>query len=123
MNAKQKDKRPRPVDFGDIITHLPVRNFFHELIDILSGLHSDVQIRRSPVDIRAEFNGRTICRVVPYRELIHLQVGDTTVWEVRVRDEAGYLEAVHRILETYLALAAAGSKARDRRRFRSVASL
>lgn len=112
MNEKLIEERRRTEEFGRVITNTSVRALFHELLEIVSTLHDGVTIHRSPVDIRAEYAGRTICRVVPYRELIHLQIGDAPVWEVRVRDEAGYLDAVDRILDVFLTVVAGDSGAR-----------
>jgi hypothetical protein len=121
MKAKRNEKQRRSDGFGDVIVNASVRALFHELIEILSNLHGDVVRHCCPVDVRAEFDGRTICRIVPYRELIHLQIGDAPVWEVRIRDEAGYLEAVDRILVVFLSMAAASSSPGHPRRFGSAA--
>jgi len=75
------------------------------MVDHLENLHGDVVVRKSELDLRAEFAGRTICRVVPYRELLHVQIGDTVVWETRVKTETGFMEAMGRILEAFLKLA------------------
>lgn len=107
MTSQKENHRNRLDDFGESIANLTVRGFFYELLEILSNLGEDVEIGTSPVDIRAELFGKTLCRVVPYRELIHLHVGDDPVWEIRVRNETGHLEAVDRILEVYLAVVAA----------------
>jgi hypothetical protein len=115
MTTEGLDEQRRSDSLGDVIANVAVRGYFHELIEILANLHEDVAVRWSPVDIRAEFAARTICRVVPYRELIHIHVGDAPAWEVRVRDEAGYLEAVDRILDVFLAFVAAGPLADSRR--------
>jgi hypothetical protein len=104
--SRQPNHRSRSDDFGETITNLAVRGYFYELLEILTNLGEDVEINESPVDIRVEYSGNTICRLVPYRELIHLHVGEGPVWEVRIRDEAGYLEAVDRILDVFLFLAA-----------------
>jgi hypothetical protein len=106
MTANRLDDRRRSVKFGDVIANATVRALFHELIDILSNLHEDVEVLKSEVDIRAEYTGITMCRVVPYRELFHLHVGANPIWEVRVRNEASYLDAVDRILDEFLSLAA-----------------
>jgi hypothetical protein len=92
---------------GDVIANVTVRGFFCELVEILADLHERVEIQHGPVDIRAEYAGNCICRIVPYRELIHIQVGEAPAWEVRVRDEAAYLDAIDRILDTYLSIVAA----------------
>jgi hypothetical protein len=87
-----------------------VRGYFYELVKIVSGLNADVDVQYGSVDIRVEYTGKCICRIVPYRELIHLHIGESPVWEVRVRDEAAYLEAVDRILDVYLAIVAEASR-------------
>jgi len=115
MTSRNLNHRSRSDDFGETITNLTVRGYFYELLEILTNLGEDVEIGASPVDIRAEYSGNTICRLVPYRELIHLHVGGGPIWEVRIRDEAGYLEAVDRILDVYLCLAARLSAADSRR--------
>lgn len=113
MTASRPEAReagPRSDNFGDVIANVAVRGFFHELIEIISSLHEDVDVHHSPVDIRAEYAGKCICRIVPYRELVHLHIGESPVWEVRVRDEAGHLEAVDRILDVYLSLVSAAGR-------------
>ena len=106
MTSRNLNHRNQSDDFGETITNLAVRGYFYELLEILTNLGEDVEISASPVDIRVEYSGNTICRLVPYRELIHLHVGHKPVWEVRVRDESGYLEAIDRILDVFLNLVA-----------------
>lgn len=107
MTLQDQNVRSRLDAFGDTITNLTVRGLFVELLDILANLGGDVSVVTSPVDIRAEVHGSTVCRIVPYRELIHIHVGEDPVWEVRVRNETGYLEAVDRIFNVYLKVIAA----------------
>jgi hypothetical protein len=102
MTTENRNEKRHSDRFGDVIDNVTIRGYFHELIDILRGLHEDVAVHLGPVDIRVEYASRTICRVVPYRELIHIHIGDAPVWEVRVRNEAGYLEAVDGILDVFL---------------------
>ncbi len=110
MTARRlQDGRPSG-SFGDIIANVSVRGFYHELVDVLTHLHEDVEVLYSPVDIRAEYCGRTICRIVPYRELVHMQIGDDPVWEVRIRGEAGYLDAVDLIFDVFLELVATAGR-------------
>jgi hypothetical protein len=42
---------------------------------------------------------------VPYRELVHIQVGDSPVWEARIRNERDYLEAVDMMLRAFVRMA------------------
>jgi len=80
---------------------------YDRLVLFLHGLHTDGRVRESGVELRAELGGRLLCRVVPYRELLHIQVGDAPTWEVRVRDEAGFLDAIDRILAVFVRVLAA----------------
>jgi len=116
----ERSQEPRgPDGLGDVIASANVRQLYHALLETLVSLHDGVALRHSAVDVRAEFRGRTFCRIVPYRELVHLQVGEAPVWEVRVRDEVEYLEAVDRILGVFtrLAASAATDAAGAKRRF------
>lgn len=120
MTVRRRQEGRLSGSFGDIIANVSVRGFFHELVDILTHLHEDVEVQYSPVDIRAEYCGRTICRIVPYRELVHMQIGDDPVWEVRIRGEAGYLDAVDLIFDVFLDLVATAGRKPDVYRHRTV---
>ena len=115
MTVVRADQRRPSGKLGDVIANATIRGFFYELIAILTNLHEDVEVQHGPVDIRAEYAGKSICRVVPYRELIHLHIGESPTWEVRVRDETGYLDAVDRILDGYLSVVA--GEARPARKY------
>ncbi len=95
----------QPDRLGDVIVDGAVRDYYREMIRHLENLHGDITIHRSEVDLRAEYAGRLICRMVPYRELLHIQIGESPVWETRVKNETGFMEAMGRILETFLKLA------------------
>ena len=120
MTARRLQDGRLSGSFGDIIANVSVRGFFHELVDVLTHLHEDVEVQYSPVDIRAEYCGRTICRIVPYRELVHMQIGDDPVWEVRIRGEAGYLDAVDLIFDVFLKLVATAGRERVVYRHRTI---
>jgi hypothetical protein len=110
MTAISAGERRPSGNLGDVVASVQIRGFFFELIEILSDLHKDVEVQFGPVDIRAEYKGKCVCRIVPYRELVHLHIGESPVWEVRVRDEAAYLDAVDRIIDVYLSFVAAASR-------------
>lgn len=118
MTVEDLDAQRHSGSYGDVIANVTVRGYFNELIEIVSSLHDEVVVNFGQVDIRAEFGTRTICRIVPYRELIHIHVGDSPAWEVRVRDEAGFLAAVDRILDVFLDFVAAGPLADSKRKSR-----
>jgi hypothetical protein len=79
-----------------------VKELFLRLAADLDRLHRDVAVRASDIDVRADVAGRPLCRLVPYRELIHVQVGDGPTWESRVREAGGYYQAVDMIAATLL---------------------
>lgn len=106
MRQEQRPDSPPPDRFGEIITDSSVRGYYREIIDHLRKLHEGVTVSYCDVDVRAEYGGRLICRIVPYRELLHIQIGHSPVWEVRVKNETGFMEAMGHILETFLKLAA-----------------
>jgi hypothetical protein len=76
------------------------------MLALLRSLHRDVRAEESGVELRADYGRHILCRVVPYRELLHVQVGEDPLWEVRVRDRAAFEETVERVLRAYCRLAA-----------------
>ena len=106
MHRERLPNRRPPDRLVETISNATVRGFYDEMLNHLNKLNENVMVRQSEVDVRAEFAGRLICRIVPYRDLLHLQIGDSPTWEIRVRDEDGFMEAMGRILETFLRLAA-----------------
>jgi len=65
-------------------------------------MSQDIDVRVSAVELRAFYRDELLCRVVPYRELFHVLVGDHPVWETRVRNEETYLETTDRTLQRFL---------------------
>jgi len=104
--ARIADDAAPPPALADIIVDQSVRSMYIQLVDTLRRLHSDVRVEETGVELRAGFERRTLCRVVPYRELLHIQVGSDPVWEVRVRDRSGYLAVTDRILREFCQLVA-----------------
>ena len=66
------------------------------------GLHGDIHVQATSVEIVFSFRDRLLCRLAPYRELFHVQVGGNPGWETRVRSETGFLDTVDRTLERFL---------------------
>lgn len=107
MNVPRPVRAERPASaLAEAITDRYVREMFDSLIERLGALHDDVTVSADGVDVRVEYSGLFLCRLVPYRELIHIQIGESPTWEIRVRDEAGYFQAVDRILRTFVSIAA-----------------
>jgi hypothetical protein len=93
----------RPVD--DAVSHGYVRDACARLVEDIASLHGEITIAGTGVDIQAEFRGRLLCRLVPYRELLHVQVGEGPTWEARLRDESDYLSATDAIVRTFRRMA------------------
>jgi hypothetical protein len=109
----EDDHPPRPGP-ADVVTDQSLRRLYGRLVGILGSLHTDVSVEESSVELRALFGEKPLCRVVPYRELIHMQIGSDPTWEVRVRDSGDFAEAVDRLLRVFLRLAA-GARPRGAR--------
>lgn len=80
---------------------------FHRFVALLSGVHEGVQVQATRVEVRFFLGDAFLCRLVPYRELFHVQIGDAPSWDARVRTQDGYAEAVDRALQRYLDVFAA----------------
>ncbi len=95
-----------PTDFNpaDRITVPEVKQLYNRLIDGTLGIHEDVEVRAAQLESRIQYRGSLVCRVVPYRELFHVQIGGNPMWETRVRDAAGCADAMDRILARFLDL-------------------
>jgi hypothetical protein len=65
-------------------------------------MHTDVRVVESGVDFRAEYGDAVICRVVPYRELLHVHVGADPTWEARIRSETAYADVMERVVGVFL---------------------
>jgi hypothetical protein len=72
-------------------------------------VHGEIDVQTTRVEIRFFFRSQFLCRVSPYRELFHVQVGDTPAWETRVRSEAGFNETMDRALQRFLHVFAASA--------------
>jgi hypothetical protein len=87
---------------ADAIADPTVARLTGDLRRVLTALHGEVRIVETETDIRAEFRGTTVCRMVAYRELLHIQVGEHPVWETRVRTAAEFPEVVERVVRAFL---------------------
>ncbi len=68
----------------------------------LARLHSEVRVVETSMELRAEFRGVAICRVVPYRELLHIQVGHDPMWETRLRSAREFPQVMDRVVRAFL---------------------
>ena len=84
------------------ISDRPVRVLFERFVSTCAGLHEGVRLQATSVELRLFYGDHFLCRLAPYRELFHVQVGDNPGWETRVRSEAGFMDAVDRALQRFL---------------------
>lgn len=94
----------RALRLGDEIASAPVRQLYKRYVRLVSGMHDEIEARASAVEVRLFFRSELVCRLVPYRELFHVQVGDGQAWETRVRSEESFLDTMDRTLQRFLAL-------------------
>jgi hypothetical protein len=93
---------PRASMLSEGISDGKLRDIYIELIQRLISLHEEIKLSCSDLEVRISFRGALIARVVPYRELLHIRVGDAPGWEVRVREEQGYLETLDLAIHQFL---------------------
>jgi hypothetical protein len=93
---------PGEIDPGSTIADQRIRELYYKFLEAICEFHDDVKIETSRMDTKVYFGGAFLCRVVPYRQLFHILIGKETVWETRVRDYAGCVEAVDHALSRFL---------------------
>jgi hypothetical protein len=77
---------------------------FTRFVDALASLDERVTVDASRVELRFLYDGVFLCRLAPYRELFHVQIGEDPMWETRVRTEETLVAAIDRVLLGYLEL-------------------
>lgn len=100
--------QPEPGRLASDIENGAVRALFNRFIQTYSGVHDDIRVQATSVEIRFFYQGHFLCRLSPYRELFHVQVGDNPGWETRVRDEGGLVDAIDRALQRFLQVYSGG---------------
>jgi hypothetical protein len=94
--------QPPRSNLADVVADRAVARVVGDLRVALARLHGDVRVVETEVELRAEFRGVIICRVVPYRELLHVQVGQNPTWETRLRSAGEFPDVMHRIVRAFL---------------------
>jgi hypothetical protein len=87
-----------------------VRALFDRFVETYSNLHGEIRVQATSVEIRFFYKDEFLCRLAPYRELFHVQVGDKPVWETRVRTRAGFQDTIDRALRRFLRVYAAAAR-------------
>jgi len=95
-------KLPPESNPGDVIANRELQELYRRFIDSVRDIHEDVVLDINHVEIWARFEDSVLCRIVPYRELFHVQVGQDNIWEIRVRNRSGCLETLDRVLSRFL---------------------
>lgn len=84
-----------------------VRALFERFVETYSGLHDEIRVHASSVELRFFYRSEFLCRLAPYRDLFHVQIGEAPAWETRVRSETGMLDTVDVALRHFLGVYAA----------------
>ena len=100
----------RLAELGNGIRDVSTRRFFGRFVRSLVHVHEAIELQTSRVEVRFFYDGAFICRLVPYRELFHVQIGEDPAWETRVRSEKSYIDAFDRTLEYFLRMYAGASR-------------
>lgn len=87
---------------SEAITDSRLQEIYLDCVAKVSSLHEEVTHSVTDLEVRFFFRGALLVRIVPYRELLHVHVGDNPGWEVRIREEEGYLETLDLILNQFL---------------------
>lgn len=103
-------KYPQAVRLLDEVADPRIRRLFERYIEIVTQLHDDISMKVSSVEIRIFSGDIFLCRVVPYRELFHVQVGENPAWEIRVRGEGTFLDTVDKTLQRFLKIRSSSSR-------------
>ncbi len=93
---------PRPSNLAEVVANQALARLVGDLRVALARLHSDVRVVETSLELRAEYHGVVICRVVPYRELLHIQVGQDPMWEARLRRANEFPQVLDRIVRVFL---------------------
>jgi hypothetical protein len=101
---RARSESPAESDPGDLIADRTLRRLYDRFIGEIRGIHHDVTVRTAQLELRVYFQETLICRIVPYRELFHVQVGEKPVWETRVRDAADCVDIMDPILDRFFAV-------------------
>ncbi len=79
-----------------------MRRIYEDILSNIVSLDEDVRLECNSLEVRVHLEEEMLCRIVPYRELVHVKIGEGEVWEIRIREEAGYAEAVDMILKRFV---------------------
>jgi hypothetical protein len=91
----------------DEISDRSVRELFELFLETVLSLDEHVTLEATRVELRVLCRGEFLCRLAPYRELFHVQVGEDPAWETRVRTNEGCIEAVDRVIQRFVEAVAA----------------
>ncbi|UCG50434.1 MAG: hypothetical protein JSW58_09470 [Candidatus Latescibacterota bacterium] len=101
MHRAYLESRPE-FDPGDVIANQRVKELYYKFLGAVCGIHDEVILKTSQTESRILFRNTLLCRVVPYRDLFHVQIGEKDTWEIRVKDEACCVDTLDRVLARFL---------------------
>ena len=103
---------PQP-DPACVIVDREVKGLYESFVDAVCGMHADVRLETTRLEKRLFLRDTLLCRIAAYRELFHVQIGKTDVWEIRVRNRATCSDALDRVLTRFLEVYIAGQRERE----------
>ncbi|UCG53388.1 MAG: hypothetical protein JSW58_07500 [Candidatus Latescibacterota bacterium] len=103
-------KSPPESDPGNLIASRKVRKLYYRFLEAICGIHDEVQERTTRLESRVFFGDILLCRVVPYRDLFHVQVGGENPWEIRVRDAESCFDTLDHVLARFLDIYPSGER-------------
>jgi hypothetical protein len=109
-----QEKFPDKSSLGEIIFDRRLRDLYSRFLADIRELHDEILVESTRVEVRVFFRGRLLCRVVPYRELFHVQIGERDPWEIRVRDEATCVRTMDCVLGKFFEDFSTGGQASPR---------
>ncbi|UCH84138.1 MAG: hypothetical protein JSW50_00160 [Candidatus Latescibacterota bacterium] len=98
---RQHVESPPKIDPGNAIANQRVKVLYDNFLDAVCGIHEEVNLSTTRVELRILFRNALLCRVVPYRDIIHVQVGDKNPWEIRIRNEESCVDTLDRVLARF----------------------
>jgi hypothetical protein len=97
-----ESRYPPRSDPGEIIANRDLRELYRRFISEIRRLHPDIHLEMNHMEIWVRIEEAVLARIVTYRELFHVQIGQEDVWEIRVRNRAACLETLDRLLARFL---------------------
>jgi hypothetical protein len=109
MEGPAEKRSARVLRLSEAIRERNVRELFERFVETVLDLHEDVGFQATGTEARFYCRNTLLFRVVPYRELFHVLIGEPAAWETRVRTHTAMADTLDRVLERFLQTQAAAA--------------